>query len=420
MTQNTARKDSRALVPLPAAADDGLTWWMDQYFALAVTTSPALQTVQRRDLGLFLRFMQAEAGTNQRMAWTPRLSRVFQQHLQQTLTPAGRRAWSDKTIVRMLAHLKTFAKWVHTHRAFPLGNPMAALKLPTIGTGLEVERALTAAERRRLLDAADLFLTVGGRSKDRKRYKRGERPQRKGYRPYRNRAMIYTLIETGMRRAAITQLNLDQVDLRRKMLTVVEKGGYTHTYPISREGAQAIQDYLTHERGQDAARWPSLALFLAAATVPQGTGRLMGGGEYRLECRVSGGTGGGADAPQRPACHGEAHYGQDGECGRDTTATRAPAGRVCHAVCPRDHGGTRAGARRALSPAAQYYCQWTCHLGSVDSEASAAGGRSAARAAFTSSGVATRVTQASVSKSLSKLASSGICRSRQASAISPS
>jgi site-specific recombinase XerD len=290
MTQNTARKDSRALVPLPAAADDGLTWWMDQYFALAVTTSPASQTVQRRDLGLFLRFMQAEAGTNQRMAWTPRLSRVFQQHLQQTLTPAGRRAWSDKTIVRMLAHLKTFAKWVHTHRAFPLGNPMAALKLPTIGTGLEVERALTAAERRRLLDAADLFLTVGGRSKDRKRYKRGERPQRKGYRPYRNRAMIYTLIETGMRRAAITQLNLDQVDLRRKMLTVVEKGGYTHTYPISREGAQAIQDYLTHERGQDAARWPSLALFLAAATVPQGTGRLMVGvvnTVWNAVCRVA-------------------------------------------------------------------------------------------------------------------------------------
>ena len=31
---------------------------------------------------------------------------------------------------------------------------------------------------------------------------------RKGYRPYRNRAIIYTLIETGMRRAAITKLGL--------------------------------------------------------------------------------------------------------------------------------------------------------------------------------------------------------------------
>jgi hypothetical protein len=99
--------------------------------------------------------MQAAVLTAQRMAWTSRLSRALQQHLRETLTPAGRRAWSDKTIVRILAHLKTFAKWVQTHQAFPLGNPMAALKLPTIGTGLEVERAVPPAERRRLVDAAD-------------------------------------------------------------------------------------------------------------------------------------------------------------------------------------------------------------------------------------------------------------------------
>jgi hypothetical protein len=39
------------------------------------------------------------------------------------------------------------------------------------------------------LDAADLLLTVGGRSSDRKRYRTGERPRRKGFWPYRNRAM---------------------------------------------------------------------------------------------------------------------------------------------------------------------------------------------------------------------------------------
>jgi integrase len=80
-----------------------------------------------------------------------------------------------------------------------------------------------------------------------------------------------------MRRAAITKLNLDQVDLRRTTLTVIETGGYEHPYQISREGAQAIQDYLPQERPLDARRWPSPALFLAAATVPQGTGRLMVG-----------------------------------------------------------------------------------------------------------------------------------------------
>src|SRR2546422_710746 len=53
-----------------------------------------------------------------------------------------------------------------------------------------------------------------------------------------------------------------------------QKGGPTHTYQISREGIHAIEDYLVHERAQDAGRWPAPALFLAAATVPRGTGRL--------------------------------------------------------------------------------------------------------------------------------------------------
>jgi len=175
---------------------------------------------------------------------------------------------------RILAHCKTFATWVHTQQPFPLGHPMAAIKLPALGTGLEVDRALSTAERRRLLDATDLLLTIGGRSKDRKRYKAGERPRRTGYRPYRNRAIVYTLIETGMRRAAVTRLDQAQVDLAGRRLTVVEKGGATHTYHISREGAQAIADYLGHERVQDAARWSAPALFLAATTVSQGTGRL--------------------------------------------------------------------------------------------------------------------------------------------------
>ena len=123
VTQNTARKNSGALVPQRLGGQDGLGWWVEQYFQHAVTTSPASQQVQRRDLNLFLRYLQTEEGTDQRLAWTPRLARAFQQHLRQTLTTEGRRAWSDKTIQRILAHLKTFATWVHTHQPFPLGHP---------------------------------------------------------------------------------------------------------------------------------------------------------------------------------------------------------------------------------------------------------------------------------------------------------
>ena len=65
--------------------------------------------------------------------------------------------------------------------------------LPTASL-LAIERALTPAERRRLLDAADLLVQIGGRSRDRSRYRTAEvRPRRKGYRPWRNRAVVYLL-----------------------------------------------------------------------------------------------------------------------------------------------------------------------------------------------------------------------------------
>jgi integrase len=297
MAQNTARKNARALVPQRAGGQDGLGWWVEQYFQHAVTTSPASQRVQRRDLGLFLRYLQAEEGTDQRLAWTPRLARAFQQHLRQTLTPEGRRAWSDKTIQRILAHLKTFATWVHMHQPFPLGHPMAAIKLPALGTGLEVDRALTAAERRRLLDAADLLLAIGGRSKDRKRYKTGERPRRTGYRPYRNRAVVYTLIETGMRRAAVTHLDLAQVDLAGRRLTVVEKGG-GHPYVSDQSGGSTDYPGLYGARAR-----PGRGAVALTGSVPDGRHRApghgaahCGGGEYGLEYRLSRRAGAGADA----------------------------------------------------------------------------------------------------------------------------
>src|SRR6266850_827301 len=190
MPPKTIGNNITVLIHLSDDLPDDLTWWDEQYFQFEVTTSPASQKVQRRDLALFLRYMMAEERLDQRVAWTPRLSRAFQLHLQRALTPQRTRTWSEKTIMRIMAHLKTFAKWMHKLRPFPLGNPMTKLKLAAVGTGLEVDRALTPAERRKLLDAADLLLTIGGRSKDRKRYNAAERPKRKGYRPYRNRAII--------------------------------------------------------------------------------------------------------------------------------------------------------------------------------------------------------------------------------------
>ena len=149
---------------------------------------------------------------------------------------------------------------------------MDMLALPPLGMGLAIDRALTASERRHLLDAADRLVALGGRSTDRRRHRGMARPQRKGYRALRNRAIIYTLVETGMRRAAVTKLNVADVDFQRGMVTVAERGGAAHRYHISQVGLQAIRAYLERERPQDAAKWTSPRSFCRPLPPRMGTG----------------------------------------------------------------------------------------------------------------------------------------------------
>jgi integrase len=273
--QIVAGNDKNALIRIERDSPDTISWWLEQYFRFEVTTSASSQKVQRRDFQLFLDFMFSEEKTERRIAWSPRLSKSFQDYLRREKAGGGQRRWNDRTVHRVMAHLKTFAKWVHRLRPFPLGNPMEKLSLPSVGTNLEIERALTGSERRKILDAADLLLQVGGRSKDRNRYRNVEqRPAHKAYRPLRNRAIVYTLIETGMRRAAITNLDLANIDWKQRTLSVVEKGGATHGYSISKEGLEAIRDYVERERPADYAHWKSPALFLATPNNPRSGERL--------------------------------------------------------------------------------------------------------------------------------------------------
>lgn len=262
-------------IALNSAFPDSLTAWKSLYFN-SVTTAASSRQVQSRDIQALINFVIAENGNDDRQNWTPRLSRVFLDFLKTQLDQkTGQRRYQDRTINRILTHNKTFAKFIQGLRAFPLGDPMQKLKLIPVSAGLEVERALTKTERRRMLDAADLLTQNQGISKDRNRYRDIEdRPKRKRFRPYRNRAIVYCLIETGMRRAAIKNLNFESIDFVHKQLKVQEKGGFTHSYQISSQGLAAIADYLEHERGQDEEYFTTNALFLASSTTPKGDGRL--------------------------------------------------------------------------------------------------------------------------------------------------
>jgi len=127
---------------------------------------------------------------------------------------------------------------------------------------------------KRILDTADTLPTLGGRSKDRNRFRDKDRPMRKGYRPFCNRAIVYALIETGMRRAAVRNIDPANVDFERRLVSVEEKGGRAHGYKLLREGIAAIEDYVEDERTADFEKWKSPALFLSPSTNTHGNGRL--------------------------------------------------------------------------------------------------------------------------------------------------
>jgi site-specific recombinase XerD len=275
---------------------DTVSAWAEAYLRLEVTTSARSRQEQRRDLRQLCDFLGQTLSPEEAWQWTPRLSRLFIDHLCAARV-RGQRRWSDRTVNRIVAHVKTFATWVHTHRPFPLGNPMAKIKSLPLTGGLEIARALTAAERRRLLDAADYLPVIGGRSRDQRRFKHtapAERPRRKGYRPWRNRAIVYLLIETGIRRAEVTSIDLADVDFTHATVLITAKGGQRRRCLASQAGLHAVRDYLDHERAQDAAHWESPALLLPAASVGQSTGRLTPttiNQVWNAVCRLAGVTG---------------------------------------------------------------------------------------------------------------------------------
>lgn len=57
--------------------------------------------------------MIADCGREDRQLWTPRLSKAFADHLKKKNPTKGRGGYSDRTVNRILAYLKTFAKWIH-------------------------------------------------------------------------------------------------------------------------------------------------------------------------------------------------------------------------------------------------------------------------------------------------------------------
>ena len=191
----------------------------------------------------------------------------WQRRLADTLAPA--------TVNNHLASLSGFTTWVSAQEPglFATGNPstgVSALPLPPLEP-----RSLTPGQVRSLKNLCDRLESYS-QHKGRRRG-RGTPPKRHGHsRPVRDRAIVFVLLSTGLRRQELVLLDLDQVQpaqpaqlrsaRRTRLVGVKGKGKTQRTVFLSVDARRALADYLEVERPFDTTS-DSTELFLSAASV---------------------------------------------------------------------------------------------------------------------------------------------------------
>jgi integrase len=247
-------------------------------FAVVGVRSPAVAEKIALHLDRFLQSFTASYAHE-------RISTVLKRDIlawQRTLKEHG---FAPATVNNHLASLSGFTTWVHAQapQLFAVGDP--AKGIGELGLPPLEPRALTETQVRSLKNLCDRLERFHQLRGQRWAGRRGNVPVRATGRPLRDRAMVYVLLSTGLRREELVTLELDQVSpntpaaLRQarqgRIARVAGKGRTERTVFLSRDARLALADYLERERARDVGPGTT-ALFLSATGIPERTtdGRL--------------------------------------------------------------------------------------------------------------------------------------------------
>jgi integrase len=269
----TSRKVTGLADTLTEAVPDSLTAWMARYLTFAVVgvRSPAVAEKIALHLDRFIRFFTASYGHD-------RISTLLKRDVLAWQRALKERGFAPATTNNHLASLSGFTTWVHAQspRLFPVGDPAKGIR--ELGLPPLEPRALSESQVRSLKNLCDRL--------ERFHQLRGQRwagrdvaiPVRATGRPLRDRAMIYVLLSTGLRREELIRLDLDQVSpntsatLRQarqgRIARVQGKGNTERTVFLSNDARLTLADYLERERPRDAGP-QATALFLSAVGIPE-------------------------------------------------------------------------------------------------------------------------------------------------------
>jgi integrase len=277
----TSRNDAGSIASVFAAVPDSLAAWIDRYGALAVAGVRSEEVSAKIDLHLErFRLFFAEAYGHDRISTVTRRDvAAWQRELAAELAAV--------TVNNHLASLSGFTSWVAAQApgVFVAGDPargLSGLALPPLEP-----RALSDAQVRslkNLCDRLERFSQMKGR---RRPGGNSSVPVHAHARPSRDRAIVFVLLSTGLRRQELVSVDLDQLEptdhqqlraaRRARLISVRGKGGTQRTVFLSTDARHALADYLERERPRDAGP-ESTALWLSAATVGsrKQDGRLSG------------------------------------------------------------------------------------------------------------------------------------------------
>lgn len=257
---------------MPHNLPDSLQAWMDAYLRMAVqgVRSEAVTHKIALHLRRFQQFFEARYGQERISSCLKRDVVAWQQTLEaQDLAAA--------TINNHLASLSAFGTWVQAHNGtmFPMGDPtkgIGDLALPPLEPRTLSEQQIQSLKN--LCDRLPVFYQLKGR---RWTQSAESTPRRRNARPWRDRAMVFVLLSTGLRREELVKLNRDQlhphtVDAlrtvhRARISNVQGKGKTQRDVFLSRDARLALADYLEKEHAHDVVGMAEPPLFLAAVEV---------------------------------------------------------------------------------------------------------------------------------------------------------
>lgn len=270
LKQFTSRKVKR---PQHGQMDNyvSLHWWVNQYLQLAVTGVRSEEVCGKISLHLnrFTNFFVECYGHDKITTCLKRDVLTWRDHLRKE------EGFAPATVNNHLASLSGFTSWVHTQESelFPAGDPTK--KISELGLPPLEPRTLSEVQVRslkNLCDRLERFHQLKGR-----RWNGKKAPIKASARPWRDRAIIFTLLSTGLRRQELVRLNFDQLEpnapevlrnsRKARINRVLGKGNTERTVFLSHDARQALADYLEKERNQDESK-ETLALFLSASCLP--------------------------------------------------------------------------------------------------------------------------------------------------------